>query len=61
MERLELEREIERLHDQSWGWALACCARDREAAADALLHETPAIESSILDGAGPSRTLPKGD
>ena len=36
MERGELEREIERLHDQSWGWALACCARDREAAADAL-------------------------
>ena len=36
MERRELEREIERLHDQSWGWALACCARNGEDAADAL-------------------------
>lgn len=36
MERAELERELERLHPESWGWALVCCARDREAAEEAL-------------------------
>ena len=36
MVRAELEREIERLHEQSWAWALACCRRDQEAAEDAL-------------------------
>lgn len=36
MERSELECQLERLHAESWGWALACCARDREVAEDAL-------------------------
>ncbi len=36
MDRSELERELERLHAESWGWALACCARDRELAEDTL-------------------------
>jgi RNA polymerase sigma factor (sigma-70 family) len=36
MERSELERELERLHPESWGWALACCARDAELAEEAL-------------------------
>jgi RNA polymerase sigma-70 factor (ECF subfamily) len=36
MERAELERELERLHGACWGWALACCARDRDAAEDTL-------------------------
>jgi RNA polymerase sigma-70 factor (ECF subfamily) len=36
MERAELERELEALHAESWGWALACCARDRELAEDSL-------------------------
>ena len=36
MDRSELERWLERLHDQSWGWALACCGRDRELAEEAL-------------------------
>src|SRR6185503_6952285 len=35
MERQELERELERLHAESWGWALAC-ARRRDVAEDAL-------------------------
>jgi RNA polymerase sigma factor (sigma-70 family) len=36
MERAELERELERLHTACWGWALACCARDRDAAEETL-------------------------
>ena len=36
MDRLELERELERLHTASWGWALACCDRDRQLAEDVL-------------------------
>lgn len=36
MEQCDLERELERLHDESWGWALACCGRDRELAEDVL-------------------------
>jgi RNA polymerase sigma-70 factor (ECF subfamily) len=36
MDRSELEHEMERLHRESWGWALACCRRDRELAEDTL-------------------------
>lgn len=36
MERAELERELEQMHVACWGWALACCDRDREAAEDIL-------------------------
>ena len=36
MDRRELERELERLHAESWGWALACSGRDHGAAEDAL-------------------------
>ena len=36
MDRSELERELERLHSESWGWALACLAYDRASAEDAL-------------------------
>lgn len=36
MDRSELELELERLHEECWGWALACCARDRELAEEAL-------------------------
>jgi RNA polymerase sigma-70 factor (ECF subfamily) len=36
MNRAELERELERLHDDSWGWALACCGRDAELAEEVL-------------------------
>jgi RNA polymerase sigma factor (sigma-70 family) len=34
--RDQLERELERLHADSWGWALACVQRDRELAEDVL-------------------------
>ena len=36
MDRSQLERELERLHLECWGWALACCNRDRELAEEAL-------------------------
>jgi RNA polymerase sigma factor (sigma-70 family) len=34
MDDCDLERES--LHPESWGWALACCGRDRELAEDVL-------------------------
>ena len=36
MDRAELERELEGLHTACWGWALACCGRDRDAAEETL-------------------------
>jgi RNA polymerase sigma factor (sigma-70 family) len=36
MDRSELERELECLHPQCWGWALACAGRDRALAEDTL-------------------------
>lgn len=36
MEQRDLERELERLHSESWGWALACCGRNAELAEDVL-------------------------
>lgn len=36
MDRPELDLELERMHTASWGWALACCGRDREIAQDVL-------------------------
>jgi RNA polymerase sigma factor (sigma-70 family) len=35
-ERSALESELESLHAESWGWALSCCARDRDLAEDVL-------------------------
>jgi RNA polymerase sigma factor (sigma-70 family) len=46
MEQCELERELERLHAESWGWALACCARDRELAEDVLQSAYLAVLAS---------------
>jgi len=36
MDRTELERQLEQLHPECWGWALACAGRDRVLAEDAL-------------------------
>ena len=36
MERAALELELERIHTECWGWALACCGRDRDIAEEAL-------------------------
>jgi RNA polymerase sigma-70 factor (ECF subfamily) len=35
-ERSALEGDLERLHVESWGWALSCCGRDRDLAEDVL-------------------------
>lgn len=36
MSRSTLERDLERLHGESWGWALACVGRDRDLAEEVL-------------------------
>ena len=36
MQRSELERALGELHGDCWGWALACCGRDRDVAEEAL-------------------------
>jgi RNA polymerase sigma-70 factor (ECF subfamily) len=36
MDRSDLERELERLHPESFGWAFFCSGRDRELAQDVL-------------------------
>ena len=36
MDRAELERELERLHAASFGWALGCCGRNRDDAEEVL-------------------------
>jgi RNA polymerase sigma-70 factor (ECF subfamily) len=36
MDRSDLARALELLHAECWGWALACCGRDREIAEEAL-------------------------
>ncbi len=36
VERSAVDSELEQLHAESWGWALACCGRDRELAQDVL-------------------------
>ena len=46
MIRSDWERELERLHPASFGWALACCAGDREEARDVL--QTAYLK--VLDG-----------
>jgi RNA polymerase sigma-70 factor (ECF subfamily) len=35
-EREDLERELSALHGAAFGWAISCCARDRDEAADVL-------------------------
>lgn len=36
MERSEIDRLLEELHPSSWGWALACCDRNRDDAEEVL-------------------------
>ena len=46
MNRAEWERELNRLHPMSFGWAIACCAGDQEEARDVL----QTVYLNVLDG-----------
>ncbi len=46
MNRADIEREIDQLHPASYRWALGCCRRDREEAADVLQE----VYLKVLDG-----------
>jgi RNA polymerase sigma-70 factor (ECF subfamily) len=46
MDRAELERELERLHAASFGWALGCCGRNRDDAEEVL----QTVYVKVLDG-----------
>lgn len=46
MDRAELERELERLHAASFGWALGCCGRNRDDAEEVL----QTVYLKVLDG-----------
>jgi len=55
MDRTELERELERLHPECWGWALACAGRDRALAEDALQNAYLKVLSGRIRFAGRSQ------
>jgi RNA polymerase sigma factor (sigma-70 family) len=46
MDDVELKRELERAHADSFGWAMACCRRDRYDAEEVL----QTVYLSVLDG-----------
>lgn len=54
VERTDLERELERLHAQSWGWALACTRRDADLANEALQSAYVRILSGRAERTGGS-------
>ena len=58
MDRAELEHELEALHGACWGWALACCGRDRDLAEEALQTSYLRIRSgrARFDGRSALRT-----
>jgi RNA polymerase sigma factor (sigma-70 family) len=58
VERSELERELARLHTDSWGWALACVNRDRDLAHEVLQTAYVRILSGVatLRGGSSIRT-----
>ena len=58
VDRSDVERELERLHPECWGWALACTRRDRDAAHDALQTAYVRILSGAAryDGASAFKT-----
>jgi len=55
MDRTELERQLERLHPECWGWALACTGRDRALAEDALHNAYLKVLSGRAEFDGRSR------
>ena len=46
MDDVELKRELERAHADSFGWAMACCGRDRDDAEEVL----QTVYLTVLDG-----------
>ena len=46
MDDVELKRELERAHADCFGWALACCRRDRDDAEEVL----QTVYLTVLDG-----------
>jgi RNA polymerase sigma factor (sigma-70 family) len=46
MDDVELKRELERAHADSFGWAMACCRRDRDDAEEVL----QTVYLTVLDG-----------
>jgi hypothetical protein len=46
MDDVELKRELERAHADCFGWAMACCGRDRDDAEEVL----QTVYLTVLDG-----------
>ena len=46
MDEVELRRQLERAHADCFGWAMACCQRDRDAAEEVL----QIVYLTVLDG-----------
>ena len=46
MDDVELKRELERAHADCFGWAMACCGRDRDDAEEVL----QSVYLTVLDG-----------
>ena len=46
MDEIELKRQLERVHADCFGWAMACCGRDRDDAEEVL----QTVYLKVLDG-----------
>ena len=46
MDEIELKRQLERVHPDCFGWAMACCGRNRDDAEEVL----QTVYLSVLDG-----------
>lgn len=55
VERSDVRADLERMHGESWGWALACCGHDRELAQDVLQTAYLRILSGAARFGGQSR------
>lgn len=54
MRQSELSRQLEELHSESWGWALACVGHDRHLAEDVLQIAYTRILSGAAKSSGRS-------
>lgn len=46
MDEIELKRQLERVHADCFGWAMACCGRDRDDPEEVL----QTVYLKVLDG-----------